>query len=150
MGYRRRIRDELLDLGGLLLAYVFVGLPVGSGLAVPSQSAFGPAGQTVLEAGLLSGAVVIALAEVTENRPGPAESIAFFGAYGFVQVPALAMATLLWDTVQVRVVVNVCVVLSAYVFAIQWGPAGTASRFTALVRMVVEVPDRGRAPSEES
>lgn len=149
MEYERRIVGEMLDLGGLLVAYVFVGLPVGSTLAAPPQSPTSSFGLTVIDATLLSGAVVIALAESTGNRPGPVESIAFFGAYGFVQLPLLGIVTLLFDAMLPLALANACALLAAYVLAIRWGPAGTARRFRSLVKNLIETPGLDREPERD-
>lgn len=144
MDYESRIVGEVLDLGGLLVAYVFVGLPVGSTLAVLDQASFSPFGLPVIDAGLLSGAVVIALAELTGNRPGPVESIAFFGSYGFVQLPLLGTITLLFDSLLALALANASALFAAYVLGIRWGPAETVRRFRSLLESVVETPEHGR------
>ncbi|MFC7138261.1 hypothetical protein ACFQMA_23715 [Halosimplex aquaticum] len=141
MDHERRLVGEALDLGGLLVAYVFVGLPVGSIATRFVQSVNRPLPLTAMEAGFAFGALVIATAEVTGNRPGPVGSIGFFAANAAIRVPLVIVIALSTESHSIVAVGYLVAALIAYVLAIRWGAAETARRFRDALGRLTWVPD---------
>ena len=130
MDHERTSSDESRDLGGLLVAFVLVGLPIGGTVAA------------ITEAGLLGGAIPIALAEATGNRPDALQSVAFFVAFGVAQVSAVLVLALLFVGPMPSALTHLLPLLVAYGLAIRWGPAETGRKFRSGLGRLTWVPDR--------
>ncbi|WP_135363467.1 hypothetical protein [Halosimplex halophilum] len=142
MESERSPSDQSRGLGGLLVAFVFVGLPVGSAAAAVAGPAGYPFGLSTSETVLVAGAVPIALAEATDNRPDAARSVAFFAAFVVTQLPALLVVELAFEAVLPSSLDQLFALLAAYVLAFQWGPAGTARRCRRALGRLTWVPER--------
>ncbi|WP_459193971.1 hypothetical protein [Halosimplex sp. J119] len=142
MDYERRLTEDVLDLGGLLVAYVFVGLPVGSIATRLVESVSRPLPLTVVEAGLVFGAVVVAAAEVVDKRPGPVESIGFFAADVIVRVPLVIVIALSTESASIMAVGYLVAAVIAYVLAIRWGAEETVHRSRRALGRLTWVPER--------
>ncbi|QLH83540.1 hypothetical protein [Halosimplex pelagicum] len=97
MNRERTLPDESRNLGGLLVAFVLVGFPIGSTAAAVADPAGYPFGLSMTETVLVAGAVPIALAEATGNRPDALQSVAFFVAFVVTQIPALLVVELAFE-----------------------------------------------------
>ncbi|WP_415381789.1 hypothetical protein [Halosimplex sp. TS25] len=142
MDYEGRLATEAKELGALLVAYVFVGLPVGTIATRLVQSMDRPLPLTAMEAGLVLGAGVIAVTEITGNRPGTLESIGFFAANVAVRVPLVIVVALSTESASIMAVGHLVAALVAYVLAIRWGAAETVRRFRNGLGRLTWVPDR--------
>jgi len=139
MDHERTSSDESRDLGGLLVAFVLVGLPIGGTVAAVVGYPFG---LSITEAGLLGGAIPIALAEATGNRPDALQSVAFFVAFGVAQVSAVLVLALLFVGPMPSALTHLLPLLVAYGLAIRWGPAETGRKFRSGLGRLTWVPDR--------
>jgi hypothetical protein len=144
MDHERNSSGGSRDLGGLLVAFVLVGLPIGGTVA---EVAGYPFGLSMTEAGLLAGAVPIALAEATGNRPDALQSVAFFVAFGVAQVSAVLVLALLFVGPMPSALTRLFPLLCAYGLAIRWGPVETVRRFRAGLGRLTWVPGR-EGPAE--
>ncbi|QPV62944.1 hypothetical protein I7X12_19885 [Halosimplex litoreum] len=143
MDHERTASEETRDLGGLLVAFVLVGVPVGGTVAAaftwPTAHLLG---LSMTETILVAGAVPIALVEATGNRPDAVQSVAFFVAFGVVQLSTVLILALVFVDPMPSGLTHLFPLLSAYVLGIRWGPAETARRFRAGLARLTWVPDR--------
>jgi|GEM_PF-2991987 len=148
MDHERTPADEGRDLGGLLVAFVLVGLPIGGTVAaaVTWPTAY-PFGLSMTETILIAGAVPMAIAEATGNRPDAVQSVAFLLAFGVVQISTVLILGLLFVDPMPLALTHLFPLLGAYVLAIRLGPAGTARRLRSGLGRVTWVP--GEADSAE-
>ncbi|QLH78701.1 hypothetical protein HZS55_16015 [Halosimplex rubrum] len=142
MDHERTPSDETRDFGGLLVAFVLVGVPIGSTAAAVAGPAGSPFGLSMTETILVAAAVLIALAEATGHRPDALQSVAFFVAFAVIQFPALLVVELLFGGVLPSSLDHLCALVGAYVLAIRLGPIETARRFRAGLERLTWIPDR--------
>ncbi|ELZ24353.1 hypothetical protein C475_13927 [Halosimplex carlsbadense 2-9-1] len=140
MDHERTPADETRDLGGLLVAFVLVGLPIGGTVAAVAGPAGYPFGLSMTETMLVTGAVPIALAEATGNRPDAVQSVAFFVAFGVGQISTVLVLALLFVGPTPWALTHLFPLLGAYGLAIRWGPAETARRLRAGLGRLTWIP----------
>jgi len=144
MDYDRWLLGGALDFGGLLVAYLFVGTPVGGAMDEALRLVGWRLPLTALEGPLVLGAVATAAAEVTGNRPGPVASVGFSAAFVVVRIPLLVPVALTVDSRVLLALVDVVGLVAAYVLAFRWGADGTARRFQHTLGRLTWTPESER------
>lgn len=144
MSLSDRLLAETAEFASVLLAWLLVGVPVGSALETLVAGLTGVAtGQNL---SLLVGGVVAATVEAVDRRPPLPAAVGFFVVWSVAGVPAVVAGELLPGLVLGATVDALVPLATAYVVVVRWGLTGTVLRARRLLARVTKTPTRGRTP----
>jgi hypothetical protein len=135
-----RLASETGEYLAVLVAWILVGGPVGAAVSTLARAFEIPLPISRMEFGLLTGAVLVAVLEVADERPDPAVSLGFSLTYLFAQVPVLIVTFLLPSVPAGGPLAAVVPLAVAYVLAVRWGVRGTAHRVESILGRVAKTP----------